>query len=98
MFHIEAVSHGPLRGDCTASSERYGTGGLHRNLKEALGYNECIFLTGDKLSNLGNNGIFRCCTLEHEWTVILWECHQGVAGSHYGGNKKTCKVMQAILL
>lgn len=33
--------------------------------------------------------------MDHELSDILWECHSGVAGGHYGGKETTHKVLWA---
>lgn len=46
-----------------------------------------------QLYKLGIDGIIRRCVLTHERQGILWECHSGVAGGHYGGKAITQKVL-----
>ena len=39
-------------------------------------------LIAGKLYKLGVDGIFRCCVLEHEKSVILEDVHDGIVGGH----------------
>lgn len=49
-------------------------------------------LISGQLYKLGSDGILRRCILDHECKDILWECHHGVAGGHYGGKATSRKV------
>jgi hypothetical protein len=51
------------------------------------------FIEG-KLYKLGLDNILRRCVLDQERQYILWECHNGVAGGHVGGNATTQKFLQ----
>lgn len=43
---------------------------------------------------MGNDVILKVSIKDHERNDILWECHHGVAGGHYGGKAKTHKILQ----
>ena len=43
---------------------------------------------------MGSDGILRRCVLDHECLYMLWECHHGVVGGHYGGKVTAWKILQ----
>jgi hypothetical protein len=47
-----------------------------------------------QLYRLELDNILWCYVLYHERTDILWECHNGVAGGHIGGNDTAGKILQ----
>jgi hypothetical protein len=42
---------------------------------------------------LGEDGILRCCVLEHERLMILEEPHDGIAGGNYAMRATAQKIM-----
>jgi hypothetical protein len=43
---------------------------------------------------MGEDNIFRRCTLEHERPRILVEAHEGIVGGHYAGKDTMHKVLR----